>query len=313
MRSRPMIFSGGSNPSLAQNVCGCLGVLPGQALAGRFSDGEVRVEIFENVRGMNAFALQSTCPPVNENLMELLVLIDALKRASAKSINAVLPYYGYGRQDLKDKPRVALSARMVADLVTVAGASRLISIDLHSDQIQGFFTIPVDHLSGTEVFLADLKQGLRGDETILAPDAAGVARARAFASRLNVGLAIMDFRGAEYLSSTRIVGKVEGRRVIIVDDLVDTGRTLARAAESAIAQGAAIVDACCVHPILSGDAVDIIGSSPLRYLMVTDTVPLSEAASRCGKIRIVSIAPMLAEALRRIDRDESVSSLSVNS
>jgi len=313
MCSRPMIFSGGSNPSLVSNVCACLDISPGQALTGRFSDGEVRVEIYENVRGMNTYALQSTCPPVNENLMELLVVIDALKRASARSINAVIPYYGYGRQDLKDKPRVALSARMVADLVTVAGASRLISIDLHSDQIQGFFTIPVDHLSGTEVFLADLKRGLRGDETILAPDAAGVARARAFASRLNVGLAIMDFRGAEYLSSTRIVGKVEGRRVIIVDDLVDTGRTLARAAESAKAQGAAIVDACCVHPILSGNAVDIIESSPLRYLMVTDTVPLSVAASRCDKIRIVSIAPMLAEALRRIDRDESVSSLSVNS
>lgn len=313
MHSRPMVFSGGSNPSLVQNVCTCLRILPGQALTGRFSDGEVRVEVYENVRGMNVFALQSTCPPVNENLMELLVLIDALKRASARTVNAVIPYYGYGRQDLKEKPRVPLSGRMVADLVTVAGANRLITIDLHADQIQGFFSIPVDHLSGTEVFLADLKRDLRGDEVIVAPDAAGVARARAFASRLNVSLAIMDFRGAEYLSSTRIVGEIEGRRVIVVDDMVDTGRTLVRAAESAKAQGAAIVDACCVHPILSGSAVDDIESSPLRYLMVSDTVPLSEGAGRCSKIRVVSIAPLLAEAIRRVDREESVSSLSVSS
>lgn len=279
---------------------------------GRFSDGEVRVEIFENVRGMNAFALQSTTPPVNENLMELLILIDALKRASARSINAVIPYYGYGRQDLKEKPRVPISARMVADLVTVAGASRLMSIDLHADQIQGFFNIPVDHLSGGEIFLADLKKELRGDEVILAPDAAGVARARAFAGRLNVGLAIMDFRGAEYLSSAQIVGKVEGRRVIVVDDLVDTGRTLKRAAESAVALGAAVVDACCVHPILSGSAVHAIESSPLRTLMVSDTVSLPEPACRCSKIRVVSVAPLLAEAIRRVDSEESVSSLSVD-
>ena len=311
MHKGPMIFSGGSNPALARDVCACLRVEPGQAFMGRFSDGEVRVEIYENVRGMNTFALQSTSPPVNENLMELLILIDALKRASAKSINAVIPYYGYGRQDLKDKPRVALSARMVADLVTVAGASRLMSIDLHADQIQGFFNIPVDHLPGAEVFLAHLKKELRGDEVILAPDAAGVARARAFASRLNVDLAIMDFRGVEYLSSARIVGKVRDRRVIVVDDLVDTGKTLRRAAESAVAQGAAVVDACCVHPILSGNAIDTVESSPLRTLMVSDTVSLSEQASRCGKILVVSIAPLLAEAIKRVDREESVSSLVV--
>lgn len=309
MLSLPVIFSGASNPSLVQSVCECLGVTAGQALVGRFSDGEVRVEIQQNVRGMDVFVLQSTCPPVNENLMEVLVLIDALKRASVRRITTVLPYFGYGRQDQKTKPRVALCSKMVADLLTVAGSGRIMVLDLHADQIQGFFSMPVDHLSGVGVLIEDLKKDFRGDEVIVAPDAAGVARARDFASRLNADLAIMDFRGSEYMPTARIVGKVEGRRVIILDDMVDTGRTLARAAESAARQGAAVVDACCVHAILSGGAVQRLESSPLRLLTVTDTVPLSDVASRCDKIRKVSIAPLLAEGIRRVHEEESVSSL----
>jgi len=309
MKDRLLIFSGNSNPQLAHAVCNHCGVAPGKMSVGRFSDGEVRVEIEDSVRGMDVFVLQSTSPPVNESLMELLVMIDALKRASARRINAVTPYYGYGRQDEKDKPRVPITAKMVADLITVAGANRFLAIDFHADQIEGFFEIPVDHIPGTEILLEDVKKALRGDEIVVAPDAAGVGRAREFARRLGVDLAIMDHRGTGDLPYSRIVGDVKGRRVIILDDMVDSGNTLVRACVGATAAGAAIVDAYCVHGVFSGIAVERLESSVLRSVTVTDTVPLSEKTRRLEKIRTVSIAPMLAQAIQRVHNEESVSAL----
>lgn len=310
MQSRIVILSGNSNLPLTRKVCSLLGVAQCKAVVGRFSDGEVRVEVGENVRGMDVYVIQSTCPPINENLVEFLVLMDALKRASARKINAVIPYYGYGRQDQKDKPRVAVSSKMVADLLTVAGADRVITIDLHADQIEGFFKIPVDHLKTARVLLEDLRKRLEGTEVVVAPDAGGVERARSFAKGLEVDLAIMDHRGTWDEACSRIVGNVEGRRVIILDDMVDTGRTLIRAAEVAGAAGAASVEAYCVHAILSGDACKRIEASPIETLTVTDTVPLSpQVVARGEKIRIISVAPTLAEAIRRVHYEESVSSL----
>lgn len=308
MWSRLTLFAGNSNPPLNERVCAQLGITPGKILVSRFSDGEIRVEVGENVRGKDTYVLQSTCPPVNENIMELLVVIDALKRASARRINAVIPYYGYGRQDQKEKPRVAITSKVVADLLSVAGAHRVITIDLHADQIQGFFDIPVDHLFGTAVFISALRPEIRGDEIVVAPDSGGVERARLFASRLKLDLALMDYR-EENGSYPRIVGNVRGRRVIILDDMVDTTRKLVRTASAAQAAGAGVVDACCVHPVLSGNAVEKIVSSPIRTLMVTDTIPLSHEAADCGKIRMVSIAAMLAEAIKRVHFEEHVSSM----
>ena len=309
MKDRLLIFSGNSVPELAQEVCSYCEATQGRMLVGRFSDGEVRVEIEQSVRGVDVFVLQSTCPPVNENLMELLVVIDALRRASARRVTAVTPYYGYGRQDEKQKPRVPIAAKMVADLVTVAGANRLLAIDFHADQIGGFFKIPVDHIPGTEIFLQDVRKGLRGDDVVMAPDAAGVGRAREFARSLKVDLAIVDHRGTTDLPYLRIVGDVKDRRVIIFDDMVDTARTLVRACEGATAAGAAIVDAYCVHGIFSGIAVERLEASPLRLVTVADTVPLSEKARRSGKIRTVSVAPMLAKVIKCIHYEESVSAL----
>lgn len=309
MQSRIVILSGSSNLPLAQKVCSLLGVAPCKAIVGRFSDGEVRVEIGENVRGRDVYVIQSTSPPINENLVEFLVMIDALKRASARTINAVIPYYGYGRQDQKDKPRVAVSSKMVADLLTVAGADRIITMDLHADQIEGFFRIPVDHLKAARVLLDDLRGRLRGSEIVVAPDAGGVERARSFAKSLKVDLAIMDHRRIRDEACSRIVGNVEGRRVIILDDMVDTGRTLIRTAEGARAAGAASVEACCVHAILSGDACRRIQASPIETLTVTDTVPLSARGAAGEGIRTISIAPVVAEAIRRVHYEESVSSL----
>ena len=294
---------------LSQGVCSYLGLPRGQALVGRFSDGEVRVEISQNVRGLDVYVVQSLCPPVNENLIELLVIIDALKRASARRINAVIPYYGYGRQDQKDKPRVSITAKVVADLLTVSGLDRLISIDLHANQIQGFFNVPVDHLYGTEVLLEDAKKTLRGKATVVAPDAGGVERARIFAKRLNVDLAIMDHRGTECSPASRIVGEVSARPVVILDDMIDTGQTLIRAAEAAHAAGASSIDAYCVHAVLSGNALEKIERSPLRSLTVTDTIPCPKQAGQTTKLRTVSIAPLLAEVIKRVHNEDSVSSL----
>ncbi len=309
MQGRITILCGNSSLQLIEKVSSHLRVTPGQALVKRFSDGEVRVEIQENLRGMDVYVIQSTCPPVNENLVELLVMIDAVKRASARRINAVIPYYGYGRQDQKDKPRVSIAAKVVADLLTVAGANRIISVNLHADQIQGFFNIPVDHLLGTEVLVEDLRRKLKGDEVVVAPDAGGVERARGFAKLLNVELAIVDHRGAEDGGRGSIVGKVDGRSVIILDDMVDTGRTLIRALNGAEAAGAASIDAYCVHALLSGDSVEKLEASALRSLTVTDTIPPSERAQTSPKIRVVSVAPLIAEAIRQVYYEESVSSL----
>jgi ribose-phosphate pyrophosphokinase len=246
---------------------------------------------------------------VNENLIELLVMMDALKRASANRINVIVPYYGYGRQDQKEKPRVPITAKVVADLLTSAGAHRIVTIDLHSEQIQGFFRIPVDHLSGTEVLLEDLKTRLRGDEVVVAPDANGVARARSFAYRLKVDLAIMDYRRTGAEPYARIVGNVEGRRVIILDDMINTGRTLERSAKGAIMAGAAVVEAYGVHALLSENAVKLLEESPLKCITITDSVALSEESEVSAKFRSVSIAPLLAEAVRRIHQEESVSAM----
>ncbi len=309
MQSDFKIFSCNSNPLLAQAVCSHLGAPLGKAFVGRFSDGEVRLEIHENVRGLDVFAIQSTCPPVDENLIELLVMIDALKRASAKRINVVIPYYGYGRQDQKVKPRVSISSKVVADLLAIAGSHRVITIEFHADQIQGFFNIPVDHLYGMQALLDDMKGNLRGDEIVVAPDAGGVPRAREFAKRLNCDLALMDYRGTDGGPASRIVGQVKGRRVIVLDDMVDTGRTIVRTAEAAVAAGADIVDACCVHALFSLDAVERLEVSPLRRLAITDTVPVSGKAMESSKIRTVSIAALLAEAIKRVHLEESVSAL----
>jgi ribose-phosphate pyrophosphokinase len=280
-----------------------------QALVGRFSDGEVRVEIHENVRGMDVFVLQSISPPVNDNLLELLVMVDALKRASAIRINAVVPYYAYGRQDQKEKPRVPITAKVVADLLTAAGAHRLVTIDLHSEQIQGFFRIPVDHLSATEVLLEDLKTRLRGDEIVVAPDVNGVPRARSFADRLKMDLAILDHRRTGGEPYVQIVGNVEGRRVIILDDMINTGRTLERTANGAMLAGAASVEAYGVHALLSENAVRRLEASPLNLVTVTDSVAPSDDAMASGLFRLVSIAPLLAEAVRRVHYEESLSAM----
>ncbi len=308
MWSRLTLFTGNSNAALADKVCSRLGIRPGKALITRFSDGEVRVEIGENVRGKDTYVLQSTCPPVNENLMELLVIIDALKRASAHRINVIIPYYGYGRQDQKEKPRVPLSAKVVADLLSVAGADRVITIDLHADQIQGFFDIPVDHLFGTIVLGDALRGEIQGNEIVVAPDSGGAERARLFATRLKLDLALMDYR-EENGTYPKIVGNVKGRKVIILDDLVDTARTILRTARAAETAGAETVDVCAVHPVLSGTAVEKIEASPVRKLIVTDTIPLSESAQCCKKIDTVSIAPLLAEVIKRVHFEESISSI----
>jgi ribose-phosphate pyrophosphokinase len=308
MWSRFTLFTGNSNPALADKVCSELGIALGRTLITRFSDGEIRVEVGENVRGKDTYVIQSTCPPVNENLMELLVIMDALKRASARRINVVIPYYGYGRQDQKEKPRVPLSAKVVADLLSVAGADRVITIDLHADQIQGFFDIPVDHMFGTIVLSDALDKEMRGNGIVVAPDSGGAERARLFASRLKLDMALMDYR-EENGHYPKIVGNVKGKKVIILDDLIDTARTILRTAKAAVLAGAESVDVCAVHPVLSGPALENIEASPIRRIMVTDTIPLSESAKACEKIHIVSIAPMLAEVVKRVHFEEQLSPL----
>lgn len=306
------IFTGNSNPELVQKISEKLGTPIGRSLVRSFSDGEINVEIDESVRGMDVFVVQSICDPVNNNLMELLILIDALKRASAERITAVLPYYGYARQDRKVAPRAPISAKLVADLITTAGASRILAVDLHAGQIQGFFNIPVDHLFAAPVLLDYLKH-LKNDIVIVSPDAGGVERARAYAKRMNTSLAIIDKRReAPNVSQVmNIIGDVSGMVAVLVDDLVDTGGTLARAAHALIENGAKAVYACCTHPVLSGRAVEVLTDSPIEEMIVTDTIPLREEAKGCQKIRVFSISSLLAEAIRRIYDDESVSCLFV--
>ncbi|MEW6261943.1 MAG: ribose-phosphate pyrophosphokinase [Thermodesulfobacteriota bacterium] len=313
MRDDVIIVTGNSHPALSKEICGYLGLPLGLTQVRRFSDGEIFVELGENVRGRDVFIIQSTSTPVNEHLMELLIMIDALKRASARRITAVLPYYGYARQDRKVAPRVPISAKLVADLITVAGAKRLLSMDLHAGQIQGFFDIPVDHLFAAPVFLNYIRDKQLMDLIIVSPDAGGVERARAYAKRLGVSMAIVDKRREEanVAQVMNIIGDVEGKTAIIVDDMVDTAGTLTQAAEALKKHGARAVMACATHPVLSGPAVERIDASVLTSVVLANTIPLSEKAKVSPKIHTLSVAPLLGEAIRRIHQEDSVSSLFV--
>ena len=308
-----VLFAGNSNPKLARAICRHIGIRLGEAQVKTFSDGEIRVEIRENVRGKDVFVLQSTCAPVNDHLMELLLMIDAFKRSSAQRITAVIPYYGYARQDKKVVPRVPISAKLVADLLTAAGANRMITMDLHAGQIQGFFDIPVDNLFAAPVLLEYIKENLKNDTIIVSPDAGGVERARAFAKRLDAQLAIIDKRrpAPNQAQAMNVVGDVKGRTTVILDDMVDTGGTLCQAAKALKEHGAFEVHACCAHAVLSGSAIKRISDSAIKTLVVTNTNPLTEKADACDKIRVLSVSKLLAEAIHRCHTGSSVSSLFV--
>lgn len=306
-----MVFSGNANPALATAVARFLQIPLGRAEVSSFSDGEVFVEILENVRGRDVFVLQPTCAPTNDNLMELLTMIDALKRASANRITAAVPYYGYARQDRKSRARTAITAKLVADLITSAGANRVLTMDLHADQIQGFFDVPVDNIYASPILLGDIWRQSYPGLIVVSPDVGGVVRARAIAKRLEVDLAIIDKRRPRPNESVvmNIIGDVEGRTCVIVDDMVDTANTLCEAAKALKENGAVRVCAYCTHPVLSGPAIERIERSVLDELTVTDTIPLRPDAQACSKIRILSIAELLAETIRRIAEEDSVSSL----
>ncbi|MCC7345569.1 MAG: ribose-phosphate pyrophosphokinase [Deltaproteobacteria bacterium] len=307
------IFSGNANLGLAREICAALGVPLGAAQVKRFSDGEVWVEIDENVRGKDVFVIQSTSRPANEHLMELLIMIDALKRASAERITAVMPYYGYARQDRKVQPRTPITSKLVADLITSAGAHRVLSVDLHAGQIQGFFNIPFDHLYATPILLDYIKENLMNDLVIVSPDAGGAERARAYAKRLEVGLAMIDKRRTRPNVSEvmNVIGEVEGKTAIIVDDMVDTAGTLTQAAQALADNGAKRVFACATHGVLSGPAVERIEKSVLSALVVTNTISQPEAVLKHPKIKVLSMAKLLGEAISRITHSDSVSSLFV--
>jgi ribose-phosphate pyrophosphokinase len=310
---RLKIFTGNANPALAQEICQSLGMELGRAMVKQFSDGEIYLQIKENVRGEDVFIVQPTCTPVERNLMELLLMMDALKRASAERITAVLPYYGYARQDRKDKPRVPISARLVAALLETAGASRLLALDLHAAQIQGFFDIPVDHLFAMPVLIEYFKSLNIPDITVVSPDAGGVERARAFAKRLNSPLAIIDKRREEanVAEVMNVVGDVAGRHCLLVDDLIDTAGTLVKGAEALMKKGAAGVSACATHAVLSGPALSRIEASSLQHVVFTNSIPLSKEARKSHRIKSLSIAKLLAEAIRSIHEETSVSVLFV--
>ena len=311
MLEKIRIFSGNANKNLAENICKNLGVPLGKANVSTFSDGETRVEINENVRGMDVFIIQSTCPPVNITLMELLILIDAMKRASAYRITAVIPYYGYARQDRKVAPRAPISAKLVADLITTAGANRILSMDLHAGQIQGFFNIPVDNLFATPLLLDYIRQYYTDNCVIVSPDTGGVVRARAFATRLGVNLAIIDKRreGPNEAQVMNIIGSVRDKTVIILDDMIDTAGTVVQAANALKEAGALGISVCCTHPVLSGPAMERLEQSDIKEIIVTDTIPLHDGARACKRIKVISVAGFLSEAVRRIYYDDSVSSL----
>ncbi len=307
-----MVFTGNANPKLAAEVVRRLNISLGRANVGRFSDGEITVEIQEHVRGKDVFILQSTCAPTNENLMELLVMVDALKRASAGRITAAIPYFGYARQDRRVRSeRVPIAAKLVADLLTAAGVHRVLTMDLHAEQIQGFFNIPVDNIYSLPIMLADVWKKNYSDLMVVSPDVGGVMRARALAKRLECDLAIIDKRRpkANVAEVMNIIGDVEGRTCVIMDDMVDTAGTLCRAAAALKAHGAKKVLAYCVHPVLSGAAVSRINESVIDELVVTDTIPLNNEAQNSSRIRQLSVADVLAETIRRISNEDSVSSL----
>ncbi|MDD5451043.1 MAG: ribose-phosphate pyrophosphokinase [Desulfovibrionales bacterium] len=313
MINRLKIFSGNSNLPLAHAICRYLGMELGKAVVRTFSDGETMVEIGENVRGSDVFVIQPTCPPVNQNLMELLIMIDALRRASARRITAVIPYYGYGRQDRKVAPRTPITAKLVADLITTPGARRVLAMDLHAGQIQGFFNIPVDNLFAAPVLLEYIRVHFLENLVMVSPDAGGVERTRAFAKRLEAQLAIIDKRRERPNESQvmNIIGNVKGKNVVILDDMVDTAGTLCQAAQALQEHGAKVIHACTTHPVLSGPAIKRIEASPISKLIVTDTIPLGTEAQKCRKIEVLSVAKLLGEAIQRIHNEDSVSSLFV--
>src|SRR5580765_2325725 len=309
-----MVFTGNANPRLAQSVAKQLNIQLGRSTVSKFSDGEVMAELLENVRGKDVFVLQSTCAPTNDHLMELMIMVDALRRSSAARITAAIPYFGYARQDRRPRSaRVAITAKVVANLLTVAGVNRLLTLDLHADQIQGFFDIPVDNVYATPILLGDLfKMGYK-NQVVVSPDVGGVVRARAIAKRLESDLAIIDKRRPRPNVSTvmNIIGDVNGRTCVIMDDMVDTASTLCEAAKALKEQGAVKVVAYCTHAVLSGPAIGRIEASVIDELVVTDTIPLKPEAEACPKIRQISVAELLAETMRRICEESSVSSLFV--
>jgi ribose-phosphate pyrophosphokinase len=310
-RNSLKVFSGNAHPALAREICGYLGVPLGAAHVGRFPDGEVRVQIQENVRGMDVFVIQPTCFPVNENLMELLIMLDAMRRASAQRITAVMPYYAYARQDRKDRPRVPISSKLVADLLTSAGASRVLTLDLHAGQIQGYFNIPVDHLYATPVTVDYFRRLRLRNLVVVSPDPGGVERARAFAKKLRVPLAIIDKRreDADVVEVMNVIGDVKGKTCLVVDDMIDTAGTLVRGAKALEDKGAVKVYACCTHGVFARDAVQKICSSNIEQAVVTNSVPLSQDGLSCPKIKTLSVGRLLARAVRSIHEETSVSKL----
>jgi ribose-phosphate pyrophosphokinase len=315
MENKIRVFSGNSNPALAEKICENLKVPLGTAKVKTFSDGEIMVEIGENVRGRDIYVVQSTCCPTNNNLMELLIMVDALKRASAATITTVIPYYGYARQDRKVAPRTPITSKLVADLVTTAGTDRVVTVDLHAGQIQGFFNIPVDNLYAAPVILEHLRRRFpsHDDVVMISPDAGGTERARAFAKRLGCTLAVIDKRrtGPNVAEVMHLIGDVKDKIAIILDDMIDTAGTLTQAANALKEHGAKAIHACATHGVLSGPAIDRINNSAIEEVVITDTIPGGEKLTATSKIKVLSVAELLAEAIRRIHEDESVSSLFV--
>ncbi len=308
---RVLVFSGRANQKLTEEICRYMKVPPGKTVIRDFSDKEIYVRIEENVRGGDVFVVQSTCFPGNTNLMELLIMIDALRRASAKRITAVIPYYGYARQDRKNEPRVPITSKLVADLVVTAGADRVLTVDLHAGQIQGFFNVPVDHLFAINVLIDYIKEQNLENMIVISPDAGGVERARAYAKRLDTSLAIIDKRRdiPNEAKAMNIIGDVKGKIAFIVDDMIDTAGTLMEATDALLGAGAKEVHACCSHPVLSGPAGDRIANSPIKSVVTTNTIPLNDELKKNSKIKVLSVAPLLGEAILRIHQETSVSSL----
>ena len=305
------IFSGSASVELTQKACAHLYEVPGQAVVGQFSDGEVKVQINENIRGKDVFIVNSTAPPINRNIMEMLILIDAARRASAARVTAVLPYFGYARQDRKDRPRAPITAKLVSNMITIAGADRVLALDLHVEQIQGFFDIPVDHLSGDVEFVRHLKEDPVKNLVVVSPDTGSVRRARAVANRLNAPLAIVDKRRPKENESEvmNIIGDVAGMNAILFDDMIDTAGTLVKAAEAIKNAGATSVRACATHPVFSGEAIERINKSVLEEVIVSDSIRLKKEARESEKIKVISFAPLIGEAIKRIHEEKSVSIL----
>jgi ribose-phosphate pyrophosphokinase len=313
MDEKTVVFSGRGNPELADKIAAYLGIRLGEIKLFNFSDGENYCQVLENVRGRDVFVIQPTCHPVNDNLMELLIIMDALKRASAQRVNAVIPYYGYARQDRKDKPRVPITSRLVADLLEAVGTDRLICVDVHAAQIQGFFNVPVDHLFAAPVLINHIARMGLPNLTVVSPDAGGVERARAYAKRLGTQLAIVDKRRevANVAEVMNVIGDVKNRSCFIVDDIIDTSGTLCETVKALLEKGAKAVYAACTHPVFSGPAVDRLNASGISKVLVTDTIPIGEKQKLCSKIEVLSVAPLLGEAIQRIHDESSVSSLFV--